>query len=46
MVSVRMATYKKSTTKSIIDLIFAILLFSKSLIYCKIAKDFNYDLNS
>ena len=38
-----MATYKKSTRKSTIDLIFAILLLLESLVHCKIAEDFDYN---
>ena len=43
MVPVGTATYKESTGKSTIDLVFATPLLSDSLIYCKIAKDFDHD---
>ena len=43
MVSVKTAIYKEFTGKSTINLIFAISLLLKSLIYCKIAKNFDHD---
>lgn len=43
MVPVGTKTYKKSTGKSTIDLIFATLLLSKNLISCNIAGNFNHD---
>lgn len=45
MVPVRMATNKGSTGKSTIDLIFAMSLLSESLISCKIAEEFDHDLD-
>ena len=43
MVPVGTATYKESTGKSTIDLIFATPLLSESLVCCKIAEDFDHD---
>ena len=43
MVPVGTATYKESTGESTIDLVFATPLLSDSLIYCKIAEDFDHD---
>ena len=43
IVLVGTATYKESTGKSIIDLIFVIPLLSESLISCDIAGDFDYN---
>lgn len=40
----KMAIYKESTEESTIDLVFAISLLLDSLIYCKIVKDFDCDL--
>lgn len=37
--------YKNSIQKSIINLIFAMLLLIERLIICDIARDFNYDLD-
>lgn len=45
LVPIRTVTYKESTKKSTIDLIFAKLLLSESLIYCKIAEDFDHNLD-
>lgn len=42
---IKMAIYKKFTRQSTIDLIFATLLLSESLIYYKIAENFDYNLN-
>lgn len=43
MVPVKMATYKGSTGKSIINLIFAIPLLLESLVQCKILEDCDYN---
>lgn len=45
MVSISIAIYNKSIWKSTINLIFAILLFWKSLIYCNVANNFDYNLD-
>ncbi len=43
MIPVGAAMYKESSGKSTIDLVFATPLLSESLIYCKIAEEFDYD---
>lgn len=43
MILVRMATYQESIGENTIDLIFAILLFLESLIYCKITEHFKHE---
>lgn len=43
MIPVGVATFKKSLEKSIIDLVFATPLLSESLIYCKIAEEFDHN---
>lgn len=45
MVTIGIAIYRKSNGKSIINLIFAKQLLSKSLISYDITKDFNYNSN-
>lgn len=40
-----MVTYKKSIAKSIIDLVFAMLLLIESLLIYGIAGDFDYNLD-
>lgn len=45
MVPIKTAIYKKSTSKSIIDLILATPLFLESLIFCNIKEKFNHDLD-
>lgn len=45
MVFVGIAIYKKSTKKSILDLVFATLLFIESLITCGIVGDFDLNLH-
>lgn len=44
-VPVETVTYKESTGKNTIDLIFATPLFSEYFIYCKIAKNFDHNSN-
>lgn len=43
MIPVGAATYKESLGKSTIDLVFATSLLSESVIYCKIAEEFDHD---
>ncbi len=43
MIPVGAGTYKESSGKSTIDLLFATPLLSESLIYCKIAEEFDHD---
>ncbi len=43
MIPVGVATYKESSGKSTIDLVFATPLLSESLIYCKITEEFDQD---
>lgn len=45
MIPVGITTYKKSTRKSTIDLIFATPLLSESFIRCDIARTFDHDLD-
>lgn len=45
MVFIEITTYKKSISKSIIDLIFATTLLSKSLITCDIKKKSDFYLD-
>lgn len=45
IVLTKMAIYKKSNEENRMDLIFSISLLSETLICCKIADDFDYNLD-
>lgn len=45
IVSMKMAIYKNLIEENIIDLIFTIYLLSDNVIYYKITKNFDYDLD-